>query len=122
NPRHPDALNFLGVVAMQTGNIADAEMWCARAIQSGGGPEAYNNYGETQRIQGKLDMAGSSFERAIQLDAGYGEAWCNLGLVQAQAGQVDRAVGSLLKAVQLEPQLVQAHFNLGVVFNQQGKP
>ena len=27
DPQHGEAMNFLGVIAMQTGNLHDAEMW-----------------------------------------------------------------------------------------------
>jgi Flp pilus assembly protein TadD len=68
NPDHADALNFLGVIAMQSGNFKDAEGWLARSIKAGGGAEAMNNYGEVLRLQDKLQLAKTSFERAVELD------------------------------------------------------
>src|SRR4051794_8817950 len=121
DPTHAEAMNFLGVIAMQAGHLRDAEAWCARAIQHGGGAEACNNYGETLRLQQKLDAAAGAYQHAIQLDPHYAEAWSNLGLVQSQAGDLNNAAASLYRAVQLDANLVQAHFNMGVLFRRLGK-
>jgi tetratricopeptide (TPR) repeat protein len=121
NPQHADALNFLGVIAMQAGNLKDAEMWLARSIQSGGGADAHNNYGEVLRRQDKLRLALVSFEKAVAMDPNYPEAWCNRGLVYQSAGDNKNAEASFFRAVQLDPNLPQAHYNLGVLYESQGK-
>src|SRR5689334_11737420 len=83
DPNNADAMNFLGVIAMQAGHLEDAAAWCVRAIQHGGGPEAFNNYGEALRLQQKFNAAADAYEQAIKLDPRYAESWCNLGLVQS---------------------------------------
>src|SRR2546421_11483818 len=75
DPRHADALNFLGVIAMQGGNLPDAEMWITRSIQSGGGADAHNNLGEVLRLQGKLHEAEMWFAKASELDPDFARAW-----------------------------------------------
>src|SRR4051812_40352310 len=48
DPRQPDALHYLGVIALQVGQFAVAEQLIGAALQLGhaNNPETLNNYGE----------------------------------------------------------------------------
>src|SRR4051812_25557909 len=88
-PDQPDALHFLGVIALQVGQFQAGEQLIGRAIQLGlaTNPEALNNYGEAARQLGRADVAAAAFGRAIQLAPQYADAYSNLGMLLHHQGR-----------------------------------
>ncbi len=62
DPRHADALHFLGVLAHQIGRHDMAVDLIGRAIaQNGRVPAFHNNLGNALKAQGKLQEAAASY-------------------------------------------------------------
>jgi tetratricopeptide (TPR) repeat protein len=121
-PDQPDALHFLGVIALQVGQIQAGEQLIGRALQLGlsSNPEAWNNYGEAVRQLGRADVAASAFQRALQLAPDYADAHSNLGLLFHQQGRSQDALRHLRTAVRLNPNLPNAQYNLGLELERAG--
>ncbi|TXT25729.1 MAG: methyltransferase type 12 [Gallionellaceae bacterium] len=120
-PGHADALHFLGIIALQSGDkIAAAEL-IGKAIRVKPTSLMHYNLGLAFRAQGKLDEAIASYRRAIALQPGYAEAHFNLGNALQKQGKLDEAIASYRKALALKPDGVDAHNNLGSALQEQGK-
>jgi len=74
--------------------------------------EAFREGGQALR-GGRLDEAGSAFERCTRLDPGFAEAWFNLGLVRFQQHKSGEAIPLLEKSLHLKPGLRGANLFSG---------
>lgn len=87
NPRHFDALHFLGVIATQTGKFDQAANLIGQAIeQNPSSHAAHNNLGVALMQQGRLKEAAESFQRALAVKPDYASARINLGRVHQRLG------------------------------------
>jgi protein O-GlcNAc transferase len=121
-PRHPDALHLLGLIAGQVGRFEDAEYLISEAIlATSPNPAFHCNLGIFQQRLGKLDQAVVSFQLALKLKADYPQAHYNLGLAWREKGRIDQAVASYQKAVQLKPDYAEALNNLGNAWSALGE-
>ena len=67
-PRHPDALHLLGVIAYQTGRHEQSHDLISRALKAHPGfPEAHSNLGNTLRAMGRLEEAAVHYRKVLQL-------------------------------------------------------
>ena len=79
--------------------------------------------------QSDLERSAEMFERAIELDAGYGPAFGGLAMVHAtlyewfgaREGDLARAEGASLKALELAPALAEAHVARAFALSLSGK-
>src|ERR1700689_386813 len=63
-----DAINLLGIIAVQSGHVDAALDLIGRAIQlKPDYADAHNNLGNILKAKGQVDAAIASFQRAIQL-------------------------------------------------------
>jgi protein O-GlcNAc transferase len=113
NPRHPDALHFLGLLAcqIQQHNAGITLMRQSIAIL----PNAiyYNNLGNALREHGELKQAIDGYREAVTLNPGYAEAHNNLGNALREDRQLDAAMRSCAQAIELRPGFAEAYNNLG---------
>lgn len=122
NPKHPVALNLLGVVAHQTGDNDSAVEHLTKAISFHPNfAEAHSNLGLALQALGKLDEAVESYQRAISIQPNFAEAHSNLGLVFQDLGKPDEAVESYQRALAIEPDFAGTHDNLGTVLVELGR-
>lgn len=122
NPDHADSLDFLGVIACQTGKNEVAEELISRAIRiNPSNPVYYSHLGNVFRSQGDLDEAEVSYRKAIALKPDYAEAHNNLGNVFAYQNRLDDAVNSFNNAIRLKHDLAEAYGNLGNILRIQGE-
>ncbi|SDH72572.1 Predicted O-linked N-acetylglucosamine transferase, SPINDLY family [Paraburkholderia steynii] len=113
NPRHPDAVHFLGLLACQ---IQQHEAGIALMRQSIAiFPNAiyYNNLGNALREHGQLKHAIDGYREAVTLNPGYAEAHNNLGNALREDRQPDLAMRSCAQAIELRPGYAEAYNNLG---------
>jgi predicted O-linked N-acetylglucosamine transferase (SPINDLY family) len=121
-PKHPDALHLLGVIAHQVGRHHIAVDYICRAI--GLNPavaEFHFNLGEAYRAQGRLEEAVVAYRQALALKPAFAEACNNLGNALKEQGKLDEAVASYRQAVALQPTYAEALNNLGNALKDQGK-
>jgi len=122
DPRHVDALHFLGVLAHQTGRHDEAVRLIGNAIAIDPRvPAFHNNLGNALKAQDRLHEADAAYERALRLNPRYFEAHYNRGLVRQAQGRLDEAVESYGKVLAHKPDHAEAHNNLGNALQAQGK-
>ena len=122
DPRQPDALHMLGVLAYQTGHNEAAVELIGRAIAGNGGTAAYHsNLGLALKDLGRLDDAAEAFRAAGRLTPNAPEPHNNLGIVHTAQGHWAEALACSATALRLNPGFADAHTNIGHVYRQQGR-
>lgn len=115
HPGHFGALNLLGIIAGQTGHLAEAAALLGRAVAAN--PQsaaAHNNHGSALQGLGRHTDALECFERALQIKPDYADAYYNCGLALQQLGRLDDALASYDRALTIKPDLAAAHYNRGL--------
>lgn len=121
-PRHFDALNLLGVIALQRGNPATALELLDSAIEIDPNNAAVHfNRGAVLQQLNRPEESLASYDQAIAIKPNYAESFCNRGLVLAQLKRWDAALASYDRAVAIKPDFAQAHFNRGIVLKELGR-
>jgi tetratricopeptide (TPR) repeat protein len=116
DPRHPDALHLLGLIAHQTGHSRPARDLIAQAIrQRPNAPPFHNSLGIVCLGLGELDRAEAALATAIKLAPGYGEPHLNLGNLHRRRGDKAAAERCFRQAIACNAQLVEARNNLGTL-------
>ena len=122
NPNHADALNLLGVIAMQVGRLTEAVDLISRAIALNSRfGDYYCNLSEAHRRLGHTDSAVALARRAIELNPGMPEAFTNLALALSEIGQNKDAVAAHRRATELRPHHPPAFRNLGTALRKEGQ-
>ncbi|NQV82975.1 MAG: tetratricopeptide repeat protein [Rhodospirillales bacterium] len=122
DPRQPDALHLLGVIAHQMGNNEVAVDLITQALA--GRPdyaEAHYNLGTALQKLGRLDGAIATYHNALALRPDYTEAHINLGVALQDLGKLDEAVARYQKVLAIKPDYAEAHSNLGNTFKKLGR-
>ena len=122
DPRHADALHFLGVLAHQIGRNELAVDLIGRAIaQNAQVPAFHNNLGNALKAQGKLQEAAACYAGALVHKPNHVGALFNLGLVLQMQGKLEEAAASYRRALNYKPDYAEALGNLGNTLKAQGK-
>jgi superkiller protein 3 len=86
NPGNADAHTFLGMLADQSGDMAEAERhFASAAIASPLLPSARNNHGAVLLRMGRLEQAAKQFEVSLRLDRNQPSALFNLAQIRFRA-------------------------------------
>jgi predicted O-linked N-acetylglucosamine transferase (SPINDLY family) len=121
-PKHPEALHLLGVIAHQTGRNETAVELIGKAIKVDPSiPYYYSNLGSALQAQGKLEAAADSYRHALKLKPDYAEAHNNLGTALKEQDLMEAAVEHYLKALTIMPNYTEAHNNLGICLYGMGR-
>jgi predicted O-linked N-acetylglucosamine transferase (SPINDLY family) len=121
-PKHADAMHFLGVIAHHVGRYDDAVELIRRAIALWPNyAQAYSNLGNALKDKGQLDEAIATYRQAIALNPNLPEAHYNLGNVLKNKGQIDEAIAAFRQAIALRPNYAEAHYNLGDALGDKGQ-
>jgi Tfp pilus assembly protein PilF len=122
DPRQPDALHMLGVLAYQTGKNEAAAALIGQAIALHDNAPAYHsNLGLVLKDLGRLDAAADAFRQAIALNGQAPAPHNNLGIVLTAQGRWDEALACSEKALALAPDFADAYANIGHLRRQQGQ-
>ena len=92
-PKNPDALHLLGVIAYQVKQWSPAIELISRAIALRPDEAMYhNNLGNALRGLGERarEQAASEYERAVQLQPDYAEAHANIGTIRRDQARFGR--------------------------------
>jgi predicted O-linked N-acetylglucosamine transferase (SPINDLY family) len=121
--RNFDAVNLLGVVALQSMRPAQAAEHFSLAVDiAPQNAAAHNNLGEAYRRLGRYDDAIAALGRAVAQDANYAEAHFNLGGVLRRLHRAEEASAAFARAAALKPAFTEAHLRLGEALNALGRP
>lgn len=112
-PRHSDALHFLGLLACQIAQHDAGIALMRESIAINASPIYYNNLGNALRDHGLLAEAMAEYRRAIALKSDYAEAHNNLGNALREAGDAAASLQSCARAVELLPGYAEGYNNLG---------
>jgi predicted O-linked N-acetylglucosamine transferase (SPINDLY family) len=113
-PKQPDALHLLGVLARQQGRADEAVSLIGRAISLRPWMSiAHHNLGIALLALQRPQEALASFERAIELEPGYADALVSRGHLLRTLERREEALASFERAMALEP----GHFD---AWNQRG--
>jgi predicted TPR repeat methyltransferase len=114
DPSHASALNYLGVIAMETGHLRDAHEWMRRSlVVRPDCAEFHVNFSETFRRAGDFPGALQALHRAAELVPDVADPLGRIAAVLTQAGRHAEAVSWARKALELYPQCVTALVALG---------
>jgi predicted O-linked N-acetylglucosamine transferase (SPINDLY family) len=117
-PRHADALHFLGMLARQTGNPAQAIQWIDKSLKiSPDNAAAHSNRGNALSDLDRYPEAIDSYDRAIALMPSHAEAHSNRGVALNALQQHQAAIDSYDKAIALKPDFAKAWCNRGNALN-----
>ncbi len=144
DPQNIDALHFLGVIALQRGDPAQAAVLISQALsRNAANPPALNNLALALAAQGKRREAVSAWLDALALQPDFQDAQRNLkgnlsaggglqrdaasdahfnqGNAYQEEGRLEEATASYREAVAMAPDFPAAHSNLGSTLAQQGR-
>ncbi|MEO3433958.1 tetratricopeptide repeat protein [Inquilinus sp. CAU 1745] len=122
-PDQPDALHFLGVIAVRDQDLWGAMELIGRAIAVDPNvPSYYVNFGNILKLLKKPDEAIACYERALALEPDQPEALISLGTLYRSQGSLDRAEETCRRALALQPDSVEGCYILGATLRQAGRP
>jgi predicted O-linked N-acetylglucosamine transferase (SPINDLY family) len=121
-PRHADALHFLGLVAYQAGHPQAAADLIAQAVAvAPGDADAHANLGLALHAAQRLDEALASLDRALALRPDAVAALGNRGNTLSALGRHDEAIASLDRALALQPDNLEVAYNRGNALHAAGR-
>lgn len=118
-PKHPDALHLLGVIALQVGQHGPAVELIGAALQAApNNADFLGNYGEALRGLGRQEEALATYREALRLNPRHSSAYNNLGIVLKQLGRDAEAIAAYRQAITLKPDYFQALNNLAITLKE----
>jgi predicted O-linked N-acetylglucosamine transferase (SPINDLY family) len=121
NPRHSDALHFLGLLACQIRQHDAGITLMRESIAIYPNSIYFNNLGNALREHGRLNQAIDAYRQAVALNADYAEAHNNLGNALREDRQPEAALRSCAQAIELRPGYAEAYNNLGNALKDSGE-
>jgi tetratricopeptide (TPR) repeat protein len=114
DPDHLDALNLLGLLLQDQGDLTGARALLQRAVaRDPDFPEALTNLARVERLAGNASAAEAAARRAVALDDTLAEAHLQLGGALLERHDLDGALPALLQATRLAPGNPAAWLQLG---------
>ena len=109
-PGDADALNFLGMMRVQTGELGQGLELLRRSVKSQPrNAHAWTNLGNALTASGALDEAIKAFRTATDLAPTMPEAWFNRGVCARQLKEAEEALECFRKAVEHGPGYAAAY-------------
>jgi tetratricopeptide (TPR) repeat protein len=121
-PRDPDALHLLGVLARQRGQVAEAVELITRALaESPNHAVAHYNLALALEAAAQTDQAMCHYRRAVALAPGLAEAWQNLGALLERRDCLQEAQTCFERVWGLRGDSADAACNLAHVLQRSGE-
>jgi len=113
NPGQPDALNLMGVLAVEANRMPLAVDYFRKAVGFLPKEPMYlNNLGNALILTGSYDEAARYLARALEANPNFADAWANLGKCFRQAGATEDARRCYEKALAIQPGFTRARAGL----------
>jgi len=120
NPDHAPALHYLGVMAYQHKQFADAVVLMKRSIElDPATAKYYSNLSNVYDALGDDDLSLACLYQALQLKPDFADACLNLSAILMKQGRTAEARQYAARAVELIPENAKAQDNLGVILLKQ---
>jgi tetratricopeptide (TPR) repeat protein len=103
--------------AVYTSNLTFCEQW---ARSSPGYYLAHYNLGRAQEDTGLDSAAQASYQRSLELNAGWASSHANLGALLLRTGRPEEALRAFERWRELDPDSARAHYGVGVAQLQLG--
>jgi tetratricopeptide (TPR) repeat protein len=114
-PKNFDALNLLGVLNAQEGNLVLAAELMGRALEvSPNEATLHFNCAAVLRQLKRAEEALTGFRRLVDIKPDFAEAHFHAGLCLQELNRTEEALTSFQRATAIQPDYVDAHFNLGL--------
>ncbi|MDP3846733.1 MAG: tetratricopeptide repeat protein [Pseudomonas sp.] len=120
-PKHCDALHFLGILSSQTGQHETATKLIDMALALAPSAIMHANIGHAYLAQNKYQAATTHYQASIELQADSFETHTNLGIALRAQGKFSAAVASFNHAITSNPNYTPAYNALGSTLKAQGK-
>ena len=114
NPRHPQALVGMSLVALASRQTESAVKMASAAVEVAPGMgTAWVALGQTLKAAGRVEEAERAYAQAIRLDGMNELARLGLGELKIGTGRIEEAILEFELALRRKPALVAAHLGLG---------
>lgn len=121
-PQDADALNFLGMLYVQKGDVPQGTQFLQRAVESlPTNPHAWLNLGNALMAAGDLTRAKEAFSKATELAPTMPESWFNLGVCSRRLKHAKEALECFRKAVEHGPGHAAAYEAMGSILYRAGR-
>ncbi|MGG1948060.1 tetratricopeptide repeat-containing glycosyltransferase family protein [Trinickia sp. NRRL B-1857] len=122
-PRHFDALQLMGALALQSKQYEEGIALLSRALEidSRQAP-VHSNLAFALNAIGRHDAALTAANRALALKSGFVDALNNLGVALAGLNRPDEALASFDKALAIKPEFPEAWSNRSCALRDMGLP
>lgn len=121
-PNDADALNFLGMMRVQTGEVGQGVELLRRSVKSQPrNPHAWTNLGNALTASGALEEAHQAFNNATDLAPTMAEAWFNRGICARHLKRAEEARECFEKAVEHGPGYAAAYDALARLLYRAGR-
>ena len=121
-PRHPDALHLLGMIACQTGRLKEAAGLIGQAVAAKRDvPDYHANLAYALQALGRSAEAERAARNALRLRNPFPEAANTLGNALNAQGKGDEAATAYRAALRARPDYAEAEGNLGAVLRRLGR-
>lgn len=118
NPRDPDILHALGILATQQDHLDEAIDYFEKAEQlKPEDPTIALHHANVLKMQGLFNKAWLLLEQTIQAHPEYVPAINNAGTVLFTLGKLEDAIRYFQLAIAKEPRYFDAYYNLGLAFS-----
>ena len=122
-PKQPVALHYLGVVALQMGQIQPAIELINQALRvTPQDIDALSNLGNAYQAAGDYEKAITQYQKALAIKPDIAMIVANLGNARSQLGLYEAAEKDYSHALKLQPDLFEVHRNLALVKLSLNKP
>jgi len=122
DPDQPDALGFLGIVAMHRGRIDEAIELIERALTiEPGNADRYNNLGNVLLAAERVDDALEAYRKSIELDPRHADAYNNLGVIYKAQRRFEESGRAYERAIEIDASHIEAYNNYGNLLSAQGR-
>ena len=120
SPNNIEIYHLLSVVFGMSGDYAQSELYCKKALQIN--PKAalvYNNLGTAQKLQGKYEEAINSFQATINIQKDYIDPYVNLANLYLEIEEVSKAENVINTAMKIDTSNLPLNLALGNLYLKQ---